>query len=190
MGTRNLISIKSENKIKVAKYCQWDGYPDGQGINILKILRGLDFKKLINNLKNIQVLDEESLKDLYKKEGIKTGDFITLDESKRFKKSYPQLDRDMGAEIIKYVEENECPILFHQASAGMGITWCLWFYILDLDEMTLLVFKEAPFKTIEKENYDLDEVEIQKEKALKIYNVNLLPTDEDFVKELTNIKTK
>lgn len=187
MGTRNLISIKSENKIKVAKYCQWDGYPDGQGVDILNILRNLDFKKLKKNIKNIKELSEESLKELYEKEGITVGDFITMEEAERFKKSYPQLDRDMGAEIIKYVEENESPILFHQAGAGMEKTWCQWFYILDLDEMSLLVFTEAPFKTIEKDNYNLEEVELQKEKALKIYNVNQLPTDEDFVEELTNI---
>jgi hypothetical protein len=40
MGTRNLTKVIDDNGLlKVAQYGQWDGYPDGQGITALGILR-------------------------------------------------------------------------------------------------------------------------------------------------------
>lgn len=37
MGTRHLTLVKNEQgEIKVAQYGQWDGYPSGQGVNILE----------------------------------------------------------------------------------------------------------------------------------------------------------
>ena len=40
MGTRNLTIILKNNKHKVAQYCQWDGYPDGQGLVAYNLLKG------------------------------------------------------------------------------------------------------------------------------------------------------
>lgn len=34
MGTRHLIKVKYKGEIKVSQYGQWDGYPDGQGLDI------------------------------------------------------------------------------------------------------------------------------------------------------------
>ena len=39
MGTRNLTIIVEDNKHKVAQYCQWDGYPEGQGRTCYNILK-------------------------------------------------------------------------------------------------------------------------------------------------------
>ncbi|XXG98885.1 hypothetical protein Hte_005216 [Hypoxylon texense] len=38
MGTRNLICIRVNRKWVVAKYCQWDGYPTGQGVYLFNFL--------------------------------------------------------------------------------------------------------------------------------------------------------
>ncbi|KAI1086324.1 hypothetical protein F5B19DRAFT_501723 [Rostrohypoxylon terebratum] len=38
MGTRNLICIRVNRKWALAKYCQWDGYPTGQGFWLYKFL--------------------------------------------------------------------------------------------------------------------------------------------------------
>ena len=46
MGTRNLIMVRKKNgDLKVAQYCQWDGYPSGHGVDILTFLKGVN----INN---------------------------------------------------------------------------------------------------------------------------------------------
>lgn len=36
MGTRNLIVIYYNGQYILAQYNQWDGYPEGQGVEILK----------------------------------------------------------------------------------------------------------------------------------------------------------
>lgn len=38
MGTRHLIEVVVDGQIKVAQYGQWDGYPSGQGVDVLKFL--------------------------------------------------------------------------------------------------------------------------------------------------------
>ncbi|KAI1453117.1 hypothetical protein F4805DRAFT_386686 [Annulohypoxylon moriforme] len=53
MGTRNLICIRVNKQWVVAKYCQWDGYPTGQGVilfnflhvegNLARLRAGLDY---------------------------------------------------------------------------------------------------------------------------------------------------
>ena len=39
MGTRNLTIVYSNGEYKVAQYGQWDGYPEGLGVQLLKYLR-------------------------------------------------------------------------------------------------------------------------------------------------------
>ena len=55
MGTRNLTCVFVNGEYKVAQYCQWDGYPSGQGLTILNFLLGkptVDSKDFYTN-KNI-----------------------------------------------------------------------------------------------------------------------------------------
>lgn len=42
MGTRHLILVWYKGKWHIAQYGQWDGYPEGQGINIVKFLNDTD----------------------------------------------------------------------------------------------------------------------------------------------------
>lgn len=41
MGTRNLTIVHSNGEYKVAQYGQWDGYPEGLGVQLLKYLKGI-----------------------------------------------------------------------------------------------------------------------------------------------------
>ena len=38
MGARNLTCIVDKGKYIVAKYCQWDGYPSENGLELLHLL--------------------------------------------------------------------------------------------------------------------------------------------------------
>jgi exodeoxyribonuclease VII small subunit len=41
MGTRNSVHVIVEKETKIAKYCQWDGYPSVRGVEALNVLRTL-----------------------------------------------------------------------------------------------------------------------------------------------------
>lgn len=47
MGTRHLICVSHNDQCKVAQYGQWDGYPAGQGVNILAFLREMTAINLV-----------------------------------------------------------------------------------------------------------------------------------------------
>jgi hypothetical protein len=47
MGTRHLTIVKQKGEIKVAQYGQWDGYPDGAGINAVNFLHEISSPELM-----------------------------------------------------------------------------------------------------------------------------------------------
>ena len=59
MGTRSVIKIIKDKKIKVAQYCQWDGYPEGVGLDLLKGLRDIDEIKFKNQVDKCSFITEE-----------------------------------------------------------------------------------------------------------------------------------
>ena len=73
MGTRNLVMlIDQEGQEKVKQYGQWDGYPSGVGVGVLRILRNKELmSKLIKNIDKVRFLDVEGkdkdLVDCYNK---------------------------------------------------------------------------------------------------------------------------
>jgi len=89
MGTRHLIVVKKDNEIKVAQYGQWDGYPSGQGVSILKFLRNKKrIKKLSDKMKVVRFIDatgkDKKFIDGYNKR-CENGDKRTPKEKKWFK---------------------------------------------------------------------------------------------------------
>lgn len=46
MGTRNITRVVSNGKVIVEQYCQWDGYPTGQGNEIMAFVKLFCGKKL------------------------------------------------------------------------------------------------------------------------------------------------
>lgn len=108
MGTRNLTIIKVDNEIKVAKYCQWDGYPTGQGKSIAEFIQnGLDLKKLKANVRKIQNAEIDHIKKCWANIGVKS-DMVTMKQSDKFKRRYPQFHRDIGGgDILKLIQNGE-----------------------------------------------------------------------------------
>lgn len=52
MGTRHLTCVVKNNEYKVAQYGQWDGYPSGQGVNILNFLKEMSQEKFLKGIDN------------------------------------------------------------------------------------------------------------------------------------------
>ena len=59
MGTRNLTVIKMGGKVKVAQYCQWDGYPSGVGAALARTLKTLDLSKFKKALMDVRFLTQK-----------------------------------------------------------------------------------------------------------------------------------
>jgi hypothetical protein len=162
MGTRHLQTvIDKKGTKKVENYGQWDGYPEGQGIDILKFLRGADLDKYAKEVEKLQPITKKEVEkhDLFVKNLNKQN--LSYDKSdKQYKEKYGFLSRDCGSDIHQLIQEGKVPFV---RMANDGRTWCEGFYIIDLKEM---VFKSE---------YHNKE---------SVFNIANLPTDEDYLKAM------
>lgn len=62
MGTRHFIGVKQNGEFKVAQYGQWDGYPSGQGANVLKFLQNVDLKQFAEKVSKCVFIDSENIR--------------------------------------------------------------------------------------------------------------------------------
>jgi hypothetical protein len=161
MGTRNLTIVVHGGKNVVAKYCQWDGYPNGQGRMILEFLRKkFDRPKFVERLKRVREITDTEYASLYHKVlGYVPGEMIAWTEGKKFGDVYPSLNRDMGGRILEFIQEGSIVVDSHNFSNGSfktvtktltavddeilvtnasdfgkDDTWCEWIWTLDLDK--------------------------------------------------------
>ena len=106
MGTRNLTVVVLDGEYKVAQYCQWDGYPSGQGATIAKFIeKEMDFKRFKKAVSNCSFLTEEELKKRWTDAGADGSGWVGMDVSDSFKQTYPELHRDTGAEVLKMIQK-------------------------------------------------------------------------------------
>ena len=67
MGTRHRQSvITKDGDLKIQQYGQWDGYPEGQGKDILNYLKNGDLEKYQENLNKIPLINDEQIKEISK----------------------------------------------------------------------------------------------------------------------------
>jgi hypothetical protein len=176
MGTRHGTIVLLDHKIKVAQYGQWDGYPEGQGKTVATfIMRYLQDAKTLTEFKSAvrkcRWLSDKWVSRLWKNAEDEVKDrpgrnkrgenFSTSDI---LKEKYPQLSRDIGAEILQLImtgewpdtQESEVPGPYRRViiklpspvrkldnqteyltNTGGDIEWC---WVLDLDNKILYCF--------------------------------------------------
>lgn len=147
MGTRNLIAVVKNEQVKVAQYCQWDGYFEGQGENISQFIRNelaeestsIQFR---NNIDNCIFVDETFMKNAYNECGLDPdAQFVSMNDPayNRYKEKYPQFNRDTGADIL-YLILNGTFELRDDFSFGSDSLFCEYAYVLNLDNNTLEIY--------------------------------------------------
>jgi len=206
MGTRNLTMVINKGKTKVAQYGQWDGYPSGQGATILEFLKFLGTDKKVKEtllkeskengraredvkeflkLKNLSIkMFKERLESLsfFNKKEI---DLINEDFNKSLVER-PYLSRDTASEILwKIAEGNVDKLISNENFAGDSL-FCEWAYVVDLDKNTFEVYKGFNNETIDETErfFHLQKEEEEEYKPvtlLKSYDLNNLPTLEEFL---------
>ena len=196
MGTRNLTIVVVNKEIKVAQYCQWDGYPSGQGLTIVKFFRDILesspaklalFKNKVLNNATFCASDEVS--KLWEYVGVKDG-WATLDQADEFKKLHPTLHRDTGAEVLNIINQSNATVpLENDIEFVKNGLSCEWAYVIDLDKNKLEVYtgvwtsrEDGVLPRIAKNRFTSMGGQIRLKKKFDLLN---LPSDDDFCNKLS-----
>lgn len=133
MGTRNLTMVFKDGEYKVAQYGQWDGYPDGQGLNALTFLRDeLDREKFFAGLSRICEPDQATVDRIN----------AHIDRGGRVIDICPSLSRDTCAKILGVIQNSTepVPLRLDVDYAGDSLS-CEWIWLADFDKGTFEAFK-------------------------------------------------
>lgn len=189
MGTRHLICVVANNEYKVAQYGQWDGYPSGQGEDILTFLTSeLDKELLLSKLDQTFEATDDQINQWYKEAGNDRNDgFVDYGIAKKFSSMFPSLSRDTGSRILSIIQNSEqpVPIRLDKGFAADSL-FCEWAYVVDFDKNTFEVFEgynQEPLSENER-FYGLKTEEGSKYHPVKhkhTFQLNNLPSVEEFI---------
>lgn len=189
MGTRHLICIFKNGEYRLANYGQWDGYPDGQGLDILRFLQDQDRRYMLSLLcDNLSFMTEEDWNKVHEK----YSDMMGSEEYSRYKNEYPELSRDLGSEILGMILERDGFLKTNNSLRfAADSLFCEWAYMIDFDKGTFEVYKGFnKTKLNEKERFSCLEIITRKTdlvdqyypvKFLAEFPLNHLPTEKEFI---------
>jgi hypothetical protein len=188
MGTRNLTCIYADGEYRVAQYGQWDGYPNVGGLGVLDALKSTTPEKLKERALACRELTEEESKQKWTECGAdEDSSFVSMEVSEKMKETYPTLQRDMGWDIVNYLNksEGEVPVIKNLDFASQSL-FCEWCYVVDLDHNTFEVyegFQKAPDP--DGRFFDMEgNGEYYPVALKKTYQLDNLPGTEEFLEDL------
>lgn len=156
MGTRSLTCVILGGVFKVAQYCQWDGYPNGQGKTTLKFCQETDMEAFADKVAKCSWITEAERKAAWAAVGV-MGETASMEQSEALKQRYPNLHRDTGAKVLNLIMASEGLVLADQHAFAADGLFCEWAYVLDLDAGNLEVYEgfqetvcEGRFKPLDK----------------------------------------
>lgn len=121
MGTRHLQTVITKaGETKIKQYGQWDGYPGGQGVKILRYLKNGDLEKYQENLEKIHEITENEIQKVNES----GNNWTTV---------YPHLSRDCGCKIHQLIE-NGIVEFVQYCSDENAKEWCEGFYTIDFSK--------------------------------------------------------
>jgi len=142
MGTRNLTCVFHDGKYKLAQYCQWDGYPKGQGLKVLNFLRKVDLAAFIAKLSRCRFADEKELQKLWDSCGAQGKDSVSTEVFEKVKTKHFQIHRDCGADVLTVIMNGEGDLpLNNSINFAYDSLFCEWCYVIDLDKGVFEVHK-------------------------------------------------
>jgi hypothetical protein len=142
MGTRNLIAVQLDGEYRVAQYGQWDGYPSGQGAEVLEFLSNWDRPLFEKKLRAVNFYTPDELAAIWREAGADEAGYINYDAAQRQHRRTPEISRDAGADILKMVQDRPEGIALKNSIDFAGDSlMCEYAYVIDLDANVLEVFK-------------------------------------------------
>jgi hypothetical protein len=141
MGTRNLTCVVVDGKMKVAQYCQWDGYLSGQGKDLMEfIAKTMVFSKFKKAIQKCTLLNQAQIEARYKEVGI-DGEYMDENEAKQLTEKFPSFSRDTGAKLLYLIQEKGVRDLIDSSSFAADSLFCEYAYVLDLDNKNLEIYR-------------------------------------------------
>lgn len=146
MGTRNLTIVAADGGYPVAQYGQFDGYPSGQGLTVLKFLRELkpeDRAAFKAKCLATGTYAEGELDAELKEKGIEHNDgWMDMAAAEKFAAAYPNLHRSTAALILPLIRDSPPGLKLRRDLEFIGDSlFCEWAYVVDLDTNKLEVYK-------------------------------------------------
>jgi hypothetical protein len=141
MGTRNLTVVIKNGETKVAQYCQWDGYPTGQGETVAEFIRDMNRPAFEASLDKCKFVDGDHIKNCWEECGADGSGFASMEVSNQFKIKFPEFHRDTGAKILRLIEDGKVTDLFNEIDFAADSLFCEYAYVIDLDNDALEVYK-------------------------------------------------
>ena len=141
MGTRNLTCVWIDGAFKVAQYGQWDGYPGGIGLDILRFLKQTNLDAFKDAVRACHWATKEEVEATWVECGMEKGaEFVSMAISDIHGKKYPEFCRDTAAKILPLILKKPLALNDKHEFAADGL-FCEWAYVIDLDAMTLEVYE-------------------------------------------------
>ena len=161
MGTRHLIMVKLDDRLKVAQYGQWDGYPSGQGADILAFLHEhANDQQFIENVRQTSFLEDPDahIENLYVQIGVDIpGEFISYEDSKKFSTAFPEYSRDTGAKLLNLILEKPRHLV-DSRDFGNDEVFCEFAYLINLDTREFEIHASGYNQTSQIAKYSLDDL--------------------------------
>lgn len=196
MGTRNLTCVVDRyGNYKVAQYCQWDGYPSGQGATVYDFIQNWDRDEFEDALSKVYYLTPSIIQEYCEKlETDPRLDKVGTYAYDLVKEDYPQLHRDTGAKVLQWIVEQyragKWPIgLKSDLSFAADSLYCEFCYVIDLQKNeleTLVGFNKSPLSEGERfAHMCRQHPGFYPVRSLKVYALDNLPTNKAvFVSDL------
>lgn len=194
MGTRHMIAVVNDGRYRVAQYGQWDGYPSGQGVDILEFLLTGNVAALRTNSLKCSFISDEEYSELWKDFGIDIQQqaFVDGEIAKKFKEKYPQLYRDAGSDVLGMVAAADKGLkLLDDYTVAADSLFCEWAYVIDFDKDTFEVYEgfntspldrsERFFGLSSRSNNPSEDSKYYPVKLKAAFSLSALPTKEDFL---------
>jgi len=189
MGTRNLTAVVKDGEYKVAQYGQWDGYLQGSGLDILNFLHCINISKFSEAVDALRFYTKDELEDIYQLY-TDNGSIISGSLNEQLWKTTPALkviSRDMGSSVLWEIMKQGGDLkLKDESSFAKDSLFCEGCYVIDLDTNMYEVY-EGFNKEPNTEGRFIGKVEdngYAPVKLLGMYQLNNLPTAEEFIKQL------
>tara|TARA_B100000745_G_C20033176_1_gene351828 strand:- start:28 stop:618 length:591 start_codon:yes stop_codon:yes gene_type:complete len=142
MGTRHLVAAIVDNEFRVAQYGQFDGYPTGQGQDLVDYLRKVDISELYERVKQVRFANDEDIetvRELLNQFNKMLPDYEGYEELERKLEPFAP---SCSSEIFEYLMDNpDCLPLKDNSNFGKDSLFCEWAYIVNFDTNSLEVYK-------------------------------------------------